>query len=142
MSLLHTACQEGNLARVRELLAENPESIALQNERGETPVHLGCKAGKLDIVKVLLEAGNIDIISVTDNERRSPLFYACAEGHLNIVKFLAEKNYAVLEIFDKSAKSCAREALVQNHVEVFKFITSKSSTYTNYRYTTFIGPKY
>ena len=133
MSQLHTVCQEGNLARALELIEENPGSVSLQNESGDTPLHVACKTGKLDLVKVLIEAGNIDVISVTDKNRRSPVSYACSQGHADIVEFLTEKNCAVLEIFDAGANSCARQALIQNHVEIYKYITLKSSTYANYR---------
>jgi ankyrin repeat protein len=51
------AAKQGNLARLRELLAENAALARAQDEHGATPLHLAAWRGHPEVVAVLVEAG-------------------------------------------------------------------------------------
>ena len=53
--VLHKACQDGNLAVIRELLGEDPNLIRKATEKdGYTVLHSACQGGDLEVVKELL----------------------------------------------------------------------------------------
>jgi len=52
------------------------ENINLQDENGQTALHLACKYGTLDIFKILMSFDNIDI-NLKNNEGFNCLHYAC-----------------------------------------------------------------
>jgi ankyrin repeat protein len=53
---LHFAAQGGELARVRQLLADGRSPNAF-DELSKTPLHYAAEKGHIDIMRVLLEAG-------------------------------------------------------------------------------------
>jgi ankyrin repeat protein len=53
---LHFAAQEGDLARVRQLLADGRSPNAF-DELTKTPLHYAAEKGHIDIMRVLLAAG-------------------------------------------------------------------------------------
>ena len=53
---LHFAAQDGDLARVRQLLAEGRSPHAF-DVISHTPLHYAAASGHIDIMRVLLEAG-------------------------------------------------------------------------------------
>ena len=53
---LHFAAQDGDLARVRELLAEG-RSPNVFDEISKTPLHYAAESGHIDILRILLQAG-------------------------------------------------------------------------------------
>jgi len=52
---IHNAAAEGNVERVKVLLARNPNSISLLDDSSQTPLHVAVHRGKLAVVKLLLE---------------------------------------------------------------------------------------
>jgi hypothetical protein len=53
---LHFAAQEGDITRVRELLADG-HSLDAFDEIAKTPLHYAAERGDLDVIRVLLDAG-------------------------------------------------------------------------------------
>jgi len=53
---LHFAAQDGDMTRVRQLLAEGRSPNAF-DELSKTPLHYAAEKGHMDIMRVLLEAG-------------------------------------------------------------------------------------
>jgi ankyrin repeat protein len=53
---LHFAAQDGDLTRVRQLLADGRSPNAF-DEISKTPLHYAAESGHIDIMRVLLEAG-------------------------------------------------------------------------------------
>jgi ankyrin-2 len=64
---IHKAAADGNVERVLELLAKDPNSISPQNDNWETPLHIAAHRGHLPVVKLLLEKG-ADVNSRAYNE--------------------------------------------------------------------------
>jgi len=53
---LHVAAQDGDLTRVRQLLADGRSPNAF-DDISMTPLHYAAKGGHIDIMRLLLEAG-------------------------------------------------------------------------------------
>lgn len=54
---IHDAATEGNLLRVKELLAENPALIGERDNVGKTPFHQAAYAGHVEIMEWLIKSG-------------------------------------------------------------------------------------
>ncbi|CAG5130406.1 unnamed protein product, partial [Candidula unifasciata] len=93
---LHRACIDGNLKKVKSLVAEghpvNPRDFC-----GWLPLHEACNHGHVSVVEYLLEAGAW--INDRGGERCggvTPLIDAANCGHLDVVKLLVEKGAQVM----------------------------------------------
>ena len=59
-----------------------------RNNDGQTPLHLACQEGHLDVVRILIAYGaSLELI---DNEGRTPLDLAA--GHEHVLEYLASLN--------------------------------------------------
>ncbi|CAC5391034.1 unnamed protein product [Mytilus coruscus] len=72
-----------------ELLFNKQADIHKRNKHGETPLHLACEYGPVDIVTMLLKEGAD--ISLFDNKGQSTVFKACGGGNNDILDVLLEK---------------------------------------------------
>jgi ankyrin repeat protein len=54
---IHAAANDGDLARVRAILSQNPELVDVPDERGFTPLQLAARGGHRDVVDALLSSG-------------------------------------------------------------------------------------
>ena len=89
-TLLHYACQYGQLAIAKFLCKQNGIDINIQNIQGETPLHNACYFGYLNIVKFLCKQEGIDI-NCRSNDGHTPLHYACMNGASDVVKLLCKQ---------------------------------------------------
>jgi ankyrin repeat protein len=80
------AAENGDIAKVRALLKDNPNLVFSKNLKGSTPVHQAAWKGHGNIVKLLL-ANNADV-NVTDPSGITPLHAAAVHGHLRVVEIL------------------------------------------------------
>jgi ankyrin repeat protein len=82
------ACENGDIARLRELLARDPK-LVLVSRQGWTGLHLAAKGGHLSAVQLLLEHGaHPNAREAGDNTY--PLHWAAAQGHLEVVRALLD----------------------------------------------------
>lgn len=68
----------------------NPNSNLARGDYGDNPLHLACRHGWLDIVRLLIEDKNSDP-NVRDCGKQTPLHYASRYGHEDIVRYLILK---------------------------------------------------
>ena len=54
---LFDAIRSGDVAGVRALLKSNPQSVAVRDSQGATPLHYAAEIGNREIVRELLDAG-------------------------------------------------------------------------------------
>ncbi|NGX42861.1 MAG: hypothetical protein K940chlam7_01149 [Chlamydiae bacterium] len=107
-SLLHLACESGNLDVARLLLGYDETVLAISDkETVSTPLRVASKHGCEDLVEYLLTSGaEVDALSggvwlrgrcciydKYDKRRkgRTPLYVACSNGHTNVAKLLLDK---------------------------------------------------
>jgi hypothetical protein len=92
---LHFAIQMNHINALRQLLKRTNPNI-YHGETGETPMHLACRLGKLDIVKLLRRHPKIDmnLKTISGTKAVSPagqraVQLAYKSGKFNVVNFLA-----------------------------------------------------
>ncbi|OWZ17808.1 AGC/PKC protein kinase [Phytophthora megakarya] len=133
-SLLHYACDNGNLDACKYLLMVEGVANAFLNEInsiGHTPLFYAASSGNLSLVKWLISNGaDID----TDYSDRSdivpregdlgmftPLQIACFRGHEDITNFLVECN-AELSGTRRNGKTPLHFASAENHPAIVKLL--------------------
>jgi len=76
------------LFKIWKLFIESGVSMVAGNEIGETPFHLVCLRGDLDVVKFLLNKGYVKNVNVFNNNGDTPLHYASRKGNKKIIDLL------------------------------------------------------
>jgi len=89
---LHAAAAAGDAAAISSLIRQGAyKDIVLDDETGETPLHLASKNGHTDAVRALLAAGaSIHAATSGKKDGRTPLHTAAHAGHLDIVILLLD----------------------------------------------------
>ncbi len=90
---IHDAAVEGDAARVKELLKEDPDLAVEKDVRNETPLHVAAREGHLEVIKVVLKAGVP--IDIGDNEESTALDVAAIYGHVEVAEYLLKKGAAL-----------------------------------------------
>ena len=83
---LHEACVEGDVTEVWRLVCVSGHKINVQNNYGDTPLHLACDYGHSDIVETLIFAGADE--TITNDDNKTPSQVAEKRGHSELLKFL------------------------------------------------------
>jgi hypothetical protein len=82
---LHEAAKEGDLAKVKSLIAEGSD-VNVGDENGLTPLHLAAYRGHKDVAEVLIINGaNVNAADKTDS---TPLHLAANKGHKDVAELL------------------------------------------------------
>ncbi len=84
--LLHEAAEAGDAARVKALLANNPNLRNQKDESGNMPIHFAASNGNLPVVSALVNG--IAMVDSGNNFGLLPLHCAALAGHTNIVAAL------------------------------------------------------
>ena len=92
MNEIHTATEQGDLERVKEILHHDPAQVharTTEEGSGDQPLHLAAWQGKKKIAEALLDAGAD--INATGDGGRTPLFYAVEKNHPTLIKMLIDR---------------------------------------------------
>lgn len=90
---IHDAAQQGDLAKIKELLEKNPELLEARSENEKTPLHFAAQGGHKEIVELLLAKGAD--VNAKNSAMETPLHYAAALGHKEVVDLLHAKGAAL-----------------------------------------------
>ena len=114
------AAAAGHVERVKRLLAENPDSIYLENSRGFTPLHGAAGAGHADVVRVLLAAG-ADPNSRAAPSNQTPLHLAAKVGSQEVCEALLA---AAPELWyeNKDGATALGVAIQEGHVNLVRLL--------------------
>ncbi|SCU86701.1 LAFA_0E02498g1_1 [Lachancea sp. 'fantastica'] len=86
---LHEACREGDLSKVRELVAEDPKAVLAKDLDSRYPIHWAVSYEHEDIVDFLLShMQKTDLDDLVDDSGWSVLHIASSVGNLNILSKL------------------------------------------------------
>jgi cytohesin len=85
---LRDACAVGDVARVRELLAEAPARLH-ERSRGETPLHIAARWGHIAVAEALLAAGHDP--NVRDEHGNTPAELAARFGKTEMAAWLEHR---------------------------------------------------
>ncbi len=84
---LYTACELGELMKVKNLLAEGSNPCKKHGWRKWTPLHVACDAGHLECMQHLLTLDGIKL-SLVDSNQCTSLHLACIKGYNDIVEYI------------------------------------------------------
>jgi len=87
---LHWAAQQGDLARVRQLIAEGHPVSAFDDDMHLTPLHYAAMGGHLEVMRALIEAGAD--VNAHDETRigNTPLREVAGHCSLEVAKVLVD----------------------------------------------------
>jgi ankyrin repeat protein len=82
-------------------MIDNGSNVNETNRTGNTPLHLACQAGYLNIVQYLVQFGQA-LVNIGKNDGATPLHLACSMGHYGIVQYLVEYGGLIHNYHDRS----------------------------------------
>ncbi|XP_036329316.1 ankyrin repeat domain-containing protein 39-like [Rhagoletis pomonella] len=85
-----------------------------------TALHYAARNGNLEICKMLIEDGKVDVDAVT-KAGATALHRAAMMGNLNVVKLLVGAK-AKLQLQDEYGQTALHRAAIRGHLEVCKFL--------------------
>jgi ankyrin repeat protein len=84
---LFQAVEQNDFSKLMELiLSSHCDPRDILNDRNETLLHVACRLGHFDIVRILIEVYDCSL-SKCDNNGFSPPDYACLYGHLRLIMY-------------------------------------------------------
>lgn len=92
-SKTHEASADGDLPALRQIIADDPQSVTDLDDRGGSPLHSACFAGELEAVRLLLDCGAD--VRLRNRWQETPLHEAAKEGWEPVVALLLEQGAAV-----------------------------------------------
>ena len=88
------ACEEGELALVKQIAAEKKIILTMCNKdreaHGDSLLHVAAFFGHKKIVQYLMEKENFEV-DLRNNYKNTPLHRAANQGHIQVVKYLIEE---------------------------------------------------
>ena len=115
---LWTACEEGNLERVRQLIQDGQDVNTTRGDRFETtPLICAAVSGHVQVVGELIRAGAR--VNAKDNRKQTALHRASWWGHSSVVATLIEAG-ANLNEQDENGMTPLMKAAVSGHVQVIR----------------------
>lgn len=104
-------CREvalGTLDSIRACLHRHPDDLETQDGWSRTPYTLAVALGRLDVAKMLLDAGANG--NATDHVGRLPLFHAVKAGRWDTVRWLLDRGTDV-DATDRGGSTALRDAV-------------------------------
>jgi ankyrin repeat protein/L-ascorbate metabolism protein UlaG (beta-lactamase superfamily) len=120
---IHDAALTGTLAKVKELVANDPALLNAANDVGRTPLFQAATRGHLELVAWLVKKG-ADVNRRETSYRLTPLHMAARGGHLEIVRLLL-KNGADLQARENDNENALYYAALSNNLELVKYLVGK-----------------
>ena len=116
--LHYTALHDGHLDLIKYMLTKCDSYIP--GYKGRTLLHSVCEAGKVAIMKYLMEEKSLDVY-YKDYEGNTAIHVAAENGHLDIMKYLAERNVD-LKCRGYLGRTPLHNACMKGHLHVVIFL--------------------
>ena len=89
---LYLACEYGHRNIAEYLLTKAECNPNVQDNDGNTPLHIICRNGHLERVKLIVETSTVRVDpNLTNRNKQTALYLACEYGHRNIAEYLLTK---------------------------------------------------
>jgi ankyrin repeat protein len=123
MDKLYQACVSGDVEFMKDFISKNGKCINNTFKDGMTPIHLVCKYGYFEIVKMIVKVKSFDSLNQQDKKGFTPFGYACREGYTEIVKFLTTvEGFDSVNVPDRGGYTPFLNACEKGHLEIVKFL--------------------
>ena len=125
MDSLHQAAIDGDIDKVKSLIAKGVDVNAKSGYGNWTPLHVAARYGHRHVSEVLLNNG-----AEVDAEARrqvTPLFYAVSHGHKNVAELFIEKGANVNVKIQLSQATPLYCASMDPHEELVDLLLSKGA---------------
>eukprot|EP00357_Protocruzia_adherens_P030569 CAMPEP_0115019876 /NCGR_PEP_ID=MMETSP0216-20121206/29740_1 /TAXON_ID=223996 /ORGANISM="Protocruzia adherens, Strain Boccale" /LENGTH=1212 /DNA_ID=CAMNT_0002391501 /DNA_START=210 /DNA_END=3848 /DNA_ORIENTATION=+ len=120
-SLLHLACQKGDVEITKFLLENyrNAVEIYLENDEKKTAMDLAIEGDHLECVEALHQEGHFNIILRRNKDSFGLLYHAAGLSDLSIAKYFTRQG---LILNQKEKKSLMSTVLQEGNIELAKFL--------------------
>lgn len=108
-SAIHVAARGGH-AEIVKWLAQRPGFTRILNDVGEQPIHVACKAGKLDCVDALLST-DVTLGDSVSSDGDTPLHIVARQGCTDIIKLLVNTYKLPTETRNQRGNTALHEAI-------------------------------
>ncbi|XP_048588350.1 transient receptor potential cation channel subfamily A member 1 isoform X2 [Nematostella vectensis] len=92
---IHRAARGGYLQNIHLFMTKNKAAAGITADSLDTPLHVACKFGWLEIVDDLLVGRNVRMINLKNNHGKTPLHFAAGEGHDKVVELLLDRGATI-----------------------------------------------
>ena len=97
----------------------------LTGQLSQNSLHSASAAGRLDMVKYLVEEMNVDLLS-KDLEGDIPLHHAASNGQLSVVKYFIEEKRVFVDTPNDNGKTPLHYAAAAGQLEVVKYLIEQA----------------
>lgn len=125
---IHDAVEAQDIAKVKKLLADDPNVVNARTERGSTPLHFAAALDDVEMAKLLLEKG-ADIHAVTE-KGFTPLHWASSMNSENVMKLLIAQGASAAAKTDKGATPLQRAVDKKSEEAAQVLLTETPAAYT------------
>jgi len=81
-SLLHIACQGGNIDIVNYLIGIDPDSLSVPDQAGNLPLHHACLGGSCGVIPLIIEQSTFGV-TLQNSHKQTPVEYLLFESECN-----------------------------------------------------------
>ena len=120
-SMLHEACAHHQHDIVEFLVTGRYCNQEVQNRSGQTALHIACRTGCLDTVRLVSSNCDVNMQTIDDD---TPLHIACQHCHISITKFLTEVRRSNLSIPNSQGEMALHIACKQNSLALVKLCSN------------------
>ena len=117
---LFDACLDGDLPKVKALIAEGADVKWVQPETRHTPLHAASEQGHLSVVNALIEARTV--VDRVDGLGWTALMTAAGEGHEAIVVALHQLAGASVHHVNNEGRTALHMAAQNGHVGIVRYL--------------------
>ncbi|KAJ4899519.1 Ankyrin repeat family protein [Raphanus sativus] len=141
---LHIAAKHQGLDFATAILDLRPSLLLVENNNGDTPIHVAASVGSLQVLQLLVNSASLDIenrgitkqlLRNTNKQKDSALHVALKSGHVDVAKLLVEQDAGLLDMANNSNESPLYLAIERGLFDIADHILATSPSVTG------TGPK-
>jgi len=124
-SVLHSAVISRSIQFTKDVFAKTGDPN-IQNNTGETPLHIACRNSQFDIINFLVKH-KADVNIQEFENQLSPLHYACFSGNQKIVSLLLDYD-ANINIQDYNGNTPLHYSVLYDHPQIVSLLLNHPKT--------------